>query len=274
MRRKLSILFFSFACSQAYVGSPAPAVNVGPALLTSLVDTDPCPRGSVLVDGDYCPQVEEVCTKHVDALGRPDAPPADGSLGRCAEFRFPTRCMSATKVHVRFCIDVYEYPNIAGQIPQSWMTWYDAKAACEAKGSRLCTRSEWTFACEGPDMKPYPYGDGYHRDRTACNFDNSTAGVNVTADTKTKRELDSFLVPSGSNPRCVSPFGVHEMVGNIDEFVVNETGRPYKSGLMSGHVFGVRNACRPMTDGHAEAFAWYETGTRCCASVNDGTTTR
>ena len=143
------------------------------------------------------------------------------------------------------------------------MTWHDVKAGCEAQDKRLCAKSEWTFACEGPDIRPYPYGDGYHRDPTACNFDNEQV-VNVMTDTREKRILDGMLQPSGKNPRCVSPFGVHDMVGNIDEFVVNESGRPYKSGLVGGHVFGVRNACRPMTPGHNEFFAWYETGGRCC----------
>lgn len=120
-------------------------------------------------------------------------------------------------------------------------------------------------------MRPYPYGDGYHRDKAACNFDNDETGVNVFQDSRDVRLLDRFLKPSGSMPRCVSPFGVYDMPGNLDEFVVNESGRPYKSGLMGGHVFGVRNACRPMTDGHNEAFSWYETTARCCADTGSPT---
>ena len=121
-------------------------------------------------------------------------------------------------------------------------------------------------------MKPYPYGDGYHRDRTACNFDNPVPkGVDVfksrsPGDEMSKR-LDDLLVPAGSMPNCVSPFGVYDQIGNIDESIVNETGKPYQSGLMSGHVFGVRNACRPMTEAHNEDFGWYETGGRCCADL-------
>ena len=78
------------------------------------------------------------------------------------------------------------------------------------------------------------------------------------------QRLDEMLAPAGSKLLCVSSFGVYDMVGNIDEFVINETGQPYVSGLMSGHVFGVRNACRPMTEAHGPGFGWYETGGRCC----------
>ncbi len=257
----------SIACHQPYVSSHVTVTSAPLELEGQPAAIDPCPEGSVLVDGDFCSNAEEVCTRHVDELGRTVPAPADGSLGRCAGFRYPTRCLSAQKVHMRYCIDRYEYPNVKGQIPQSWMSWYEAKSACEGQGKRMCTQSEWAFSCEGPDMKPYPYGDGYHRDRTACNFDNDETGVNVRADRKDLRMLDRFLKPSGSQPRCVSPFGVYDMPGNLDEFVINESGHPYKSGLMGGHVFGVRNACRPMTNGHNEAFSWYETTARCCANA-------
>jgi len=121
-------------------------------------------------------------------------------------------------------------------------------------------------------MHPFPYGDGYHRDSHACNIDNPI-DVDVFAarnpGSPTSRLLDALLAPSGSRDRCVSPFGVHDMVGNIDEFVVNETGQPHRSALAGGHVFGVRNACRPLTLKHDESFAWYETGARCCSDTID-----
>ena len=234
----------------------------------------PCPEGTVLVEGDYCPVVEQTCAVWVDNKGAatsqaiPDL--AKGQTGRCGTWA-SSRCLSEKKVHKRFCIDLYEYPNVKGVRPQSWVSWRDMKRACEGQGKRLCTQSEWTFACEGPNIQPYPYGDGMHRDRTACNIDNDVPkGVNVlkvkNPASRDARALDALLVPSGSMPRCVSPFGVYDMVGNIDESVVNESGRPYQSGLMSGHVFGVRNACRPMTIAHNESFSWYESGGRCCIS--------
>jgi formylglycine-generating enzyme required for sulfatase activity len=118
-------------------------------------------------------------------------------------------------------------------------------------------------------MQPYPYGDGYHRNTQACNIDNSTpTGVDVfkakNPNDETSRALEAMLDLSGTRKSCVSPFGVYDMVGNVDEWVVNESGRPYDSGLVGGHIFGVRNACRPMTTAHGPTFSWYETGSRCC----------
>lgn len=269
---KRSIVLFALIGASCTKESPTQTQAVVPRAeeaSASVTGPTACPQGMVLVEGEYCPNVEQVCLSWVDATGAITDPPGPGFTGRCGEWRFPSKCLSAT-IHKRLCVDVYEYPNVKGQRPQSWMTWESLKVACEGQKKRLCTRSEWTFSCEGPDMKPYPYGDGYHRDRSACNFDNPVPkDVDVfksraPGDAMSKR-LDAMLVPAGSMERCVSPFGVHDMVGNIDESVVNETGHPYKSGLMSGHVFGVRNACRPMTEAHGPTFGWYETGGRCCA---------
>ena len=48
--------------------------------------------------------------------------------------------------------------------PQYMASWYEAKTTCEGIGKRLCSDTEWTLACEGPEHQPYPYGDGYARD--------------------------------------------------------------------------------------------------------------
>lgn len=252
------------ACQRKPVASVT-AFSVTPSNQTT--PPIPCPQDMRFVQGMYCPSVEEVCLKWVDAVGNIVVAPID-NVGRCAEFRKPTRCLTP-KTRQRYCIDAFEWPNVKGRIPQSWMSWNSAKNACEAVGKRLCTGVEWTFACEGEEIKPYPYGDGYHRDRNACNIDDTRSwSIDVFHDTQFIRAMDAFLVPSGSMPRCVSPFGVYDMVGNIDEETVNDSGRPYASALRGGHMRGLRNACRPSTIAHDEQFAWYETGSRCCASAN------
>lgn len=240
---------------------------------TPAIERRACLSDMAEVQGDYCTDAQETCLKWVNADGTQTDPPIPPKTGRCGVFKQPSTCLGR-RVHKHFCIDTYEYPNVKGEKPKSWMTWYDMKRACESNKKRLCTRSEWTFACEGPDMKPYPYGDGYHRDKTACNFDNVVPKdldvMHVTRpDSEGGKILDGMLVPAGSMPRCVSPFGVHDQIGNIDESVVNESGHPYVSGLMSGHVFGVRNACRPMTEIHGPEFSWYETGGRCCSTPEE-----
>lgn len=234
-----------------------------------------CPEGMVLIDGEYCPKVQENCLYYVDIYGN-KIPPGKipEQTGRCGEFQNPTRCLSPT-VHKKFCIDKYELPNVEGQIPTSWLSYDDSKKMCESVGKRLCTASEWEFSCEGPtpDPHPYPYGDGYHRDSKACNTDNPLRhDINISharhKGDPDATKLDAMLIPSGSRKTCVSPFGVYDLVGNLDEWVLNDNQFGYKTGLKGGHVWGVRARCRPMTTGHNGSspsyFTWYETSSRCC----------
>jgi hypothetical protein len=215
-----------------------------------------CPEGMVEVEGDYCPNVEQKCIRWLD----PE------SKMRCAEFDTGTTCYGHT-VHKHFCIDRFEYPNIAGEKPVVMKDWYEAKSTCEAEGKRLCGDSEWTLACEGQERLPYPYG--YARNAEACNIDRPHLDVDENAIADASRRADEVArldqrTASGSHEACVSPFGAYDMTGNVDEWVVNEGGHPYKSGLKGGYWGPVRDRCRPMTVAHNELFEFYQIGFRCC----------
>lgn len=216
-----------------------------------------CPAGMVEVEGDYCANIEQKCLRWLDPETRM----------RCAEFA-PTGACQGKTVHKKFCMDRFEYPNIAGEKPVVMKTWYEAKATCEGQGKRLCGESEWTLACEGQERLPYPYG--HARNAEACNIDkpyilpDEKAIANpATRDAEVAR-LDQREA-SGERESCVSPFGLQDMTGNVDEWVVNESGRPYQSGLKGGYWGPVRTRCRPMTTAHNEDFSFYQIGFRCCS---------
>src|SRR5262249_20638753 len=122
-----------------------------------------CPADMVLVDGAYCPEVKQHCLRWLD-------PPGPYQEFRCAVYGRP-ECVSGARVAMRFCIDRFEYTPPGEELPVVHQSWTTASAVCESLGKRLCMESEWQLACEGPDMHAYPYGDGFHRDRTACNID-------------------------------------------------------------------------------------------------------
>jgi len=252
--------------------SPAPPPVEPPAAAVSAVSSNApaseteasssCPAGMVEIRGDYCPALAQICVRYID-----DKPERD----RCAEFRATSRCYGKT-VPMRYCIDSFEYPNRAGATPQVAATWDEAAAQCKADGKRLCTDTEWTFACEGQEGRPYPYGS--KRDATQCNIDkpyimpDDEAYANLkTRDAEIAR-LDQ-REPSGSRASCVSPFGVHDMTGNVDEWVVNGAGsaaeKPYRSGLKGAYWGPLRNRCRPMTTDHNAWHSGYQIGFRCCA---------
>ena len=241
-----------------------------PDLTTITEPPSNCPEGMIEINGSYCPVDDAKCLYWVDNYGKRSKIDTD----RCGEWSKPVHCTS-TIIHKHFCIAKYEAQNKKGEIPQDWMSYNQSKAEAEKLGNRLCTHSEWSMAALGPNLHPYPFGDGFHRDHS-CNIDRHITEVGLTgaqvmkvSDPKSEvaEKLRSQLVPSGSLPNCKSDYGVFDMSGNIDEWVVNETGKPYVSGLSSGHAWGVRNASRPMTTAHSPSFYWYESSYRQCRDI-------
>jgi sulfatase modifying factor 1 len=219
-------------------------------------DASNCAPGMVEVEGDYCPTLEQKCLRWLDPETKQ----------RCAEF-LPTSSCKGKTVHKHFCVDRFEYPNVQGEKPAVMKTWLDARATCQSEGKRLCGESEWTLACEGRERLPYPYG--YTRNDEACNVDKPHPDVDeaAIANPATRAAEVARLDqrdPSGAREACVSPYGVYDMTGNVDEWVVNESGKPYKSGLKGGYWGPVRDRCRPMTIAHNEEFSFYQIGFRCC----------
>ena len=247
---------------------PAPLfgsfIRPGPSP-AALPSDDVCAPNMVAVEGEYCPVVAQKCLRWLDP-----------EKLQCAEFeRLPPASCPVKTEHKRFCMDRYEWPNAVGALPQYMASWNDAKTSCESVGKRLCTDTEWTLACEGPSEQPYPYGDGYMRDDRACNIDKPYIWphpekiYNAKTQDEELERLDQ-REPSGARAACVSPYGVHDMVGNVDEWVVNESqgGKPFKSGLKGGYWGPVRTRCRPMTTAHDEGFRYYQIGFRCCGTAH------
>lgn len=222
-----------------------------------------CPEGMKLVDGEYCTKVEQRCVKSwYDKSNKKTV---------CEKFEPPSRCIGQ-KVKKRFCIDTYAWPNKKGERPEVMNRFYQAEVKCAAVGKRLCTESEWTFACEGPEMKPFPHG--YIRDTNKCHGDVEWDHPKMNKVAKRDPEELARLwkgVRSGSQPACISDFGVADLPGNNDEVVSSETFEAgWRGKFDSVHTGGpwykgVRNQCRPKIYTHDEGFYYYFLGFRCCA---------
>jgi sulfatase-modifying factor enzyme 1 len=231
-----------------------------------------CPDDMLYAETSFCPDIERRCLdlehehiNHVDI---------------CHAFAHEQRCRGAER-RVAFCIDRYEYPNRKGAHPVWMVDWYEAQATCESKGKRLCWSSEWTAACEGPEHTPFPYG--FERDHRACNMDNfyiepMRPGPRAQFFFYSKDKDVAFKelsrldesVPSGSMENCRSGFGVFDMTGNVDEWVLSDEPPREKSkwaGLKGGAWGHVRSQCRPMTYSHEPEFRYYFVGFRCCRDV-------
>jgi formylglycine-generating enzyme required for sulfatase activity len=215
------------------------------------VRTTPCPEGMSLVEGEYCPDVRHKCLRFLDE-------PAKGQLAhRCAEFDHEPACVAARQ-HRRFCIDRDEYTPEGSKLPLVQQSWTGAQEICTSLGKRLCFGSEWEFACEGDALLPYPYG--FVREAKRCNHDRENLS--------SRGKLRDLRVPSQDRPECTSPFGVRNLVGNVDEWVVRDGFvRPWRSALRGGWWLAGRNNCRASTTGHDEYYFGAQTGFRCCKSA-------
>ena len=268
LKSPFAVLFFAsstliFACgrSQNKVDTTSTtnaslAVPAASAATTTIAETaqkqaDPadCPNGMILIDGMYCPNVEQKCLEWME-------PPNDRYAHyRCAKYAEPAIC-KGEKVHRRYCVDATERLEEGTRLPQSKKSYRDAEKICAADGARVCTSDEWQFACEGEEMRPYPYG--WSRDANACNVDIMKGLGHVGG------LIDHRSTPE-EHPNCVSPFGVHDMAGNVAEWTtdthVPASGRTVMKGAwwLPG-----KHACRDVQRGHNANYAGTETGVRCC----------
>ncbi len=174
---------------------------------------------------------------------------------------------------LRFRMDTFEAAvrdgaAVSGQheIPALRVSWFEAKAACEAAGKRLCTEEEWVGACQGAravddngngeladDMiegTAYPYGD-FH-DRGRCWDD---------------REGPEFRpVYTGEHPGCVTPTGIYDLTGNVEEWV----GATPESAALLGGAWDTSEdhaRCYRRNDSFGAGYASVRTGFRCCAAA-------
>jgi len=222
-----------------------------------------CPREMVLVEGEYCSRVEHEClSSWYDKSNKKTV---------CEKFSGKSTCVG-TRTPKRFCIDRYEWPNKKGERPEVMNRFHQAEVKCAALNKRLCTESEWTMACEGPQLKPFPYG--FERDVAICHGDVMWDSPNMTlVARRDPRELARLWkgVRSGSQPECVSDYGVYDLTGNADEVVSSETfTQDFRGKYDSVHTGGpwykgVRNQCRPKIYTHDEGFYYYFLSFRCCA---------
>ncbi len=282
----LLVALFILNCSTpetttSYVKNELEVINIPEQFLLDdaiIVHTNECPDDMILVEGDFCPELNQPCEKwankkEVDDWNKSHQDEKQRVYTVCAQFKFPTQCLSKNTKHLKFCIDKLEYSSNENKIPDVMMNYHEMESICKNQNKRLCSDKEMTKACEGPENKPYPYG--YTRDSTACNIDKPYIPwdeVKITHKNAEELVKVDQRVPTGSMKRCVSDYGVYDLVGNVDEISVNELGnhQPYDLALHGGHnIKSARNQCRATTLVHNTWFYLYNSGGRCCSNIKE-----
>jgi hypothetical protein len=255
-------LFVPLAHAEDDPGGPSrPGAAIGPfargrgPTARKAESSAPCPDGMVLVERDHWDVLEHKC---IDRRGK-----------HCFAYEPGASTAEPPQTHVRVCMDRYEAPNERGAKPLVMVSGIEAERYCQARGKRLCSEMEWESACEGPQKLPYVYG--YRERPGVCNSDKPWRAFDERAlsagGERAAREVARLWQgePSGARSACVSHEGVHDLVGNVEEWVTSRPGRRFRLALMGGFWSKPWTGCRGTNDAHEPGFRFYEVGFRCCA---------
>lgn len=280
-----------------------------------------------ILDASSDAPFEPVFDASSDAPFASDAP-TDGSLDSDAESdaSTPPPACPPEMTHIgRYCVDRWEghlviknsdgatavWPHFtrpenatffaqsaAGVFPQGYISRVEAKEACTHSGKRLCSRAEWMRACKGSRGFRYPYGN--EGKRGACNtgkphllftfFGAKRGGWSYENFNDPKLDQEpGFLAKSGEYEKCQSNEDVHDIVGNLHEWINDDVGtdieqvlekdgverkeQPWRAGngMFMGGFFSTTvehgPGCTYTTIAHEPTYHDYSTGFRCCKTA-------
>lgn len=186
----------------------------------------------------------------------------------------------------RVCIDRYEWPNKKGERPAVAMTAtaspfdtkkgvvMDAERLCASVGKRVCERSEWISACQGPKGADFPFGRTLPKKPKAQDAKCNYAQFFIVPDetkvfSRDPKELERLNQSDPSGTRgCVSASGAEDMMGNVEEWVRCPSNLSKTGWCLAGRFWSDAVPCSKMTGSHVPEWHYYETGFRCCKDAD------
>jgi len=136
----------------------------------------------------------------------------------------------------RHCMDediaeqgVHYACSLPEEPPSAYISWFQARRACENAGKTLCESSLWSQACKAGKEAWYPYGQVF--EPCWCQTYVSQ-GYAQSPD-------DATVGAAGGDGTCISPAGAFDMSGNVGEWAYEGTASYENAVVLGGDILSL-----------------------------------
>jgi formylglycine-generating enzyme required for sulfatase activity len=143
--------------------------------------------------------------------------------------------------------------------PAGGLTWDEARAFAAWLGLRLPSDAEWEKAARGTDGREFPWGAEF---ALRCNYNDASCDDRLAESLADLQDAwnqvdDGFpgIAPVGSFPDGVSPYGAHDMAGNVSEWC-EDWFDPQANGLYGTDRYPPSSGTHRCLRGGSFASAW------------------